>query len=122
MLKNISSFTNNVLFEAYFNDLNHDDAIQFILENYQHLQFECKDNVELVRDFLIDTLRFRKDTWELNEFLGLTVLTIHIDKYVHGSFSIHQRLKLVNIYRLILPSIDSVDLITEEYKPISLKG
>lgn len=81
---------------------------QYILDNYKNLQFECKDNVQLVRDYLENECRFTKASWQTEKYKNLTQLYIR-NGYVHGSETYYSDKKLVNIYNLIKPKNINVE-------------
>ena len=73
---------------------------QYILDNYKDLQFECKDNVQLVRDYLENECGFLKASWKTERYTKLVRLYIS-SSYVHGSEDFSYSEKLINIYHLI---------------------
>lgn len=91
----------------------------YLLEHYINLQFECKGNVQKVRDYLEQECGFKKAGWYTDKYLDLHWLNVNVEGYVHGTKDekgISTRTHC-NIYYLI----DNVDIINNGYKPIKLK-
>lgn len=91
----------------------------YLLEHYIDLQFECKGNVQKVRDYLEQECGFKKSGWSTDNYINLQWLSVNGEGYVHGTYDEkgNSTRTHCNIYYLI----DNVDIINNGYKPIKLK-
>lgn len=91
---------------------------QYILDNYETLQFECTNKVGLVRDYLEKECGFKHDNWNTKDFVYINWLNIKkSNNTVQGNTNPSNTKIKCNIDSLL--GISIMDL--HEYNLVNLK-